>query len=50
MLGLNGEPMFFVLAPITLLLAMAAVGCTCFLLSGLQWTSGKISQVLAALG
>ncbi|KAF8609615.1 PGAP1-domain-containing protein [Ceratobasidium sp. AG-I] len=50
MLGLSGEPIFFVLAPITLLLAMASVGCTCFILSGLQWALGKLSQILMAFG
>lgn len=50
MLGLSGEPMFFLLAPISLLLAMATVGCTCFVLSGLQWVLGKLSQILTTFG
>ncbi|KAG8745712.1 GPI inositol deacylase [Ceratobasidium sp. 414] len=48
-LGLGGEPLFFALAPITLCIAAATVGCSCHLLDAIQWILGQLSQTFAGV-
>ncbi|KAG8693374.1 GPI inositol deacylase [Ceratobasidium sp. 395] len=43
-LGFGGEPLFFALAPITLYVAGATVGCSCYLLDAIQWALGQVSR------
>ncbi|KAG8693366.1 GPI inositol deacylase, partial [Ceratobasidium sp. 395] len=46
-LGFGGEPLFFALAPITLYVAGATVGCSCYLLDAIQWALGQVARTSA---
>ncbi|KAG9104891.1 GPI inositol deacylase [Ceratobasidium sp. 370] len=48
-LGLGGEPLYFALAPITLCVAAATVGCSCHLLEAVQWILGQPSRVFVGM-
>ncbi|KAG9105118.1 GPI inositol deacylase [Ceratobasidium sp. 392] len=49
-LGLSGEPLLLILAPITLCIAAATVGCSCYLLDLIQWILGQFSRLSTTFG
>ncbi|KAG8696279.1 GPI inositol deacylase [Ceratobasidium sp. 394] len=48
-LGLGGEPLFLALAPITVCIAAATVGCSCHLLDAVQWILGQLSRTFVGI-
>ncbi|KAF8741815.1 PGAP1-like protein, partial [Rhizoctonia solani] len=50
LLGINGESVFSILAPICLALAIMTVGCSCYVLSVFQWICSGLYNLLHAVG